>query len=301
MPFDVEDVRRWMPVTQYVGGAEHAILHLLYSRFVTKVLHDAGLVDPVEPFASLLNQGHVLNQGKAMSKSLGNGVALGEQLDEYGVDAVRLTMVFAGAPEDDIDWADLSPGGMRRFLARALRLATDVQDGPVDDDLRRLTHRTVDDCRRLLDASRFNVVVARVMALVSAARRAIDAGSDAREAVEVVAVLLSLVAPYTAEEMWEALGHEPSVASAGWPDGGPDAAGRRDRRGRRAGRRRAARPPRGADDHGRRRAGRAGPGTSGGPARDRRPRGATDRGASAPAGERRDSVTSGGRRYPKTS
>ena len=221
MPFDVEDVRRWMPVTQYVGGAEHAILHLLYSRFVTKVLHDAGLVDPVEPFASLLNQGQVLNQGKAMSKTLGNGVALGEQLDEYGVDAVRLTMVFAGAPEDDIDWADLSPGSMRRFLARALRLATDVQEGPVDDDLRRLTHRTVDECRRLLDASRFNVVVARVMALVSAARRAIDAGSDAREAVEVVAVLLSLVAPYTAEEMWEALGHEPSVASAGWPEVDP--------------------------------------------------------------------------------
>ena len=175
MPFDVEDVRRWMPVTQYVGGVEHAILHLLYSRFVTKVLHDAGLVDPVEPFASLLNQGQVLNQGKAMSKSLGNGVALGEQLDQFGVDAVRLTMVFAGPPEDDIDWADLSPAGMQRFLARALRLArTSVR--PSDDDLRRLTHRTVHDCEALLEASRFNVVVARVMELVSAARRAIDRG-----------------------------------------------------------------------------------------------------------------------------
>ncbi|WP_426593673.1 class I tRNA ligase family protein [Cellulomonas sp. McL0617] len=217
VPFDVEDVRRWMPATRYVGGVEHAILHLLYSRFVTKVLHDAGLVDAVEPFASLLNQGQVLNGGKAMSKSLGNGVALGEQLDRYGVDAVRLTMVFAGPPEDDIDWADLSPARMRRFLARALRLARDVRPGPADEALRRTTHRTVHDCEELLEASRFNVVVARVMKLVSAARRAIDRGSDAREAVEVVAVLLSLVAPYTAEEMWEALGHEPSVASARWP------------------------------------------------------------------------------------
>lgn len=217
VPFDVEDVRRWMPATQYVGGVEHAILHLLYSRFVTKVLHDAGLVDPVEPFASLLNQGQVRNGGKAMSKSLGNGVALGEQLDRFGVDAVRLAMVFAGPPEDDIDWADVSPAGMQRFLSRALRLARDVGPGTADDVLRRVTHRTVHDCAQLLEASRFNVVVARVMELVSAARRSVDAGSDAREAVEVVALLLSLVAPYTAEEMWEALGHEPSVSSAPWP------------------------------------------------------------------------------------
>lgn len=217
VPFDVEDVRRWMPATQYVGGVEHAILHLLYSRFVTKVLHDAGVVDPVEPFASLLNQGQVRNGGKAMSKSLGNGVALGEQLDRFGVDAVRLAMVFAGPPEDDIDWADVSPAGMQRFLSRALRLARDVGPGTADDVLRRVTHRTVHDCAQLLEASRFNVVVARMMELVSAARRSVDAGSDAREAVEVVAVLLSLVAPYTAEEMWEALGHEPSVSSAPWP------------------------------------------------------------------------------------
>ena len=152
-----------------------------------------------------------------MSKSLGNGVALGEQLDLFGVDAVRLTMVFAGPPEDDIDWADLSPAGMQRFLARALRLARDAGPGSPDEDLRRTTHRTVRDCEELLEASRFNVVVARVMELVSAARRAIDRGVDARETVGVVAVLLSLVAPYTAEEMWEALGHAPSVASAGWP------------------------------------------------------------------------------------
>ena len=105
---------------QYVGGVEHAILHLLYSRFFTKVLHDMGMVDFVEPFPALLNQGQVINQGKAMSKSLGNGVNLGEQIDQYGVDAVRLTMVFAGPPEDDIDWADMSPGRVAEVPAARL-------------------------------------------------------------------------------------------------------------------------------------------------------------------------------------
>ena len=125
-PFDPERVRDWMPAAQYVGGVEHAILHLLYSRFFTKVLHDMGLVDFVEPFEALLNQGQVINQGKAMSKSLGNGVNLGEVIDEYGVDAVRLTLVFAGPPEDDIDWADVSPAGSLKFLQRAWRLSGDV-------------------------------------------------------------------------------------------------------------------------------------------------------------------------------
>ncbi|EIV94948.1 leucine--tRNA ligase [Frankia sp. QA3] len=235
VPFRPEDARRWMPAAQYVGGAEHAILHLLYSRFVTKVLHDLGMVDVVEPFATLLNQGHVINGGRAMSKSLGNGVKLGEQLDRYGADAVRLAMVFAGPPEDDIDWADLSPAAMQRFLARALRLADEV--GPATslpapssppsapaggDDLRRTVHRTVRDIEGLLAADRFNVVVARVMELLNVTRRTLATGLGAREAavreaVETFAVLLSLFAPYTAEEMWERLGHEPSVSDAAWP------------------------------------------------------------------------------------
>ena len=136
-----------MPVAQYVGGVEHAILHLLYMRFFTKVLFDMGLVDFVEPMRRLLNQGQVINQGRAMSKSLGNGVDLGAQIDAFGVDAVRLTVVFAGPPEDDIDWADVSPAGSLKFLQRAYRLATDVTsavgapsaDG--DPALRRETHR----------------------------------------------------------------------------------------------------------------------------------------------------------------
>ncbi|MGZ4537350.1 MAG: leucine--tRNA ligase, partial [Nocardioidaceae bacterium] len=227
-PFDVDAVRRWMPAHQYVGGVEHAILHLLYSRFFTKVLHDMGMVDFVEPFTALMNQGQVINQGKAMSKSLGNGVDLGAQIDEYGVDAVRLTLVFAGPPEDDIDWADVSPGGSLKFLQRAWRLSGDVTSAagtPADGgdvDLRKVTHKTVHEAEQLLDSHRFNVVVARVMELVNATRKAIDSGCGpadpaVREAVEAVAVMLSLVAPYTAEEMWARLGHEPTVAKAGWP------------------------------------------------------------------------------------
>jgi leucyl-tRNA synthetase len=227
-PFDKEAVQRWLPVDQYVGGVEHAILHLLYSRFVTKALHDLGYLDFVEPFTRLMNQGEVINEGKGMSKSLGNGVDLGEQIREFGVDAVRLTLVFAGPPEEDIDWADVSPGGSLRFLQRAWRLTGDVTS-PVgtpadggDVELRKVTHKVIRDAGQLLDSYRFNVVVARVMELGNATRKAIDTGPGAadpavREAAETVATILSLVAPFTAEEMWARLGHQPSVAHAGWP------------------------------------------------------------------------------------
>jgi leucyl-tRNA synthetase len=217
-----------MPAHQYVGGVEHAILHLLYSRFFTKVLHDMGMLDFEEPFQALMNQGQVINGGKAMSKSLGNGVNLGDTIDEFGVDAVRLTMVFAGPPEDDIDWADLSPAGSLKFLQRAWRLSGDVTSAPGtsaeggDVALRKVTHKTVHDAEALIDSHRFNVMVARIMELVNATRKAIDTGCGpddpaVREAVETVAIMLSLVAPYTAEEMWSRLGHEPTVARAGWP------------------------------------------------------------------------------------
>jgi leucyl-tRNA synthetase len=227
-PFDVEQVRRWMPIENYFGGAEHAVLHLLYFRFFTKVLHDMGMLDFVEPTKSLINQGQVINQGNRMSKSRGNGVDLGEQIDNFGVDGVRLTMVFAGPPADDIDWADMSPGGSLRFLQRAWRMAHDVTSAPGADpttgdvELRRFTHRVIDEATELIESFRFNVMVARIMELVNVTRKAIDSGPGpedpaVREAAEVTAILLSLVAPYTAEDMWEALGHEPTVALAGWP------------------------------------------------------------------------------------
>ncbi|HET9126994.1 MAG TPA: class I tRNA ligase family protein, partial [Propionibacteriaceae bacterium] len=231
-PFDPADVARWMPVDQYVGGVEHAILHLLYMRFFTKVLRDMGMVDFDEPMLRLLNQGQVINEGKAMSKTLGNGVDLGLEIDQFGVDAVRITVVFAGPPEDDIDWADVSPASSLKFLQRAYRLATEVSSAPGADPasgdvaLRRVTHRTIAEITQLIESQRFNVAVARTMELVNATRKAIDTGAGAgdpavREATAFVAQSLSLVAPYVAEEMWEALGLPPSIATSRWPTPDP--------------------------------------------------------------------------------
>ena len=227
-PFDPQTIREWGAVDMYVGGVEHAILHLLYARFFTKVIRDLGLIEHGEPFKALMNQGQVLNGGKAMSKSLGNGVNLGEQLDKFGVDAVRTTMIFASPPEDDVDWADVSPAGSQKFLARAWRVAQDVTSEPGvdaasgDANLHKLVARTVHDVKQLLDSGKFNVVVAKTMELVNATRKAIDSGPGGadpavREAAETIAILLSLYAPYTAEDMWHALGHDNPVLTAGFP------------------------------------------------------------------------------------
>jgi len=226
--FDLEEVKTWLPVDQYVGGVTHAILHLLYSRFFTKALFDMGLVDFTEPFTRLLNQGMVIMDGSAMSKSRGNLVRLSDELERHGVDAIRLSMVFAGPPEDDVDWADVSPSGSVKFLNRAWRLSGDVTSKAGVDfksgdvALRKTTHKALHDISFAVESFRFNVAVARIMELVNATRKAIDSGCGpadpaVREATETVAISLSLIAPYTAEEMWERLGHKPSVALAGWP------------------------------------------------------------------------------------
>ena len=228
LAFDKKAVETWLPVDQYVGGVTHAILHLLYSRFFTKVLNDLGLLNFNEPFTRLLNQGMVLMDGSAMSKSRGNLVKLSDELDKHGVDAIRVSLVFAGPPEDDVDWADVSPAGSLKFLNRAWRISQDVSS-KIDIDfktgnleLRKVTHKTLADIELAVESFRFNVVIARIMELVNATRKAIDSGcgaSDAavREAAQTIAVALSLVAPYTAEDMWEKLGHKPAIANAGWP------------------------------------------------------------------------------------
>ena len=226
--FDKKGVETWLPVDQYVGGVTHAILHLLYSRFFTKVLHDLGHLNFIEPFTRLLNQGMVLMDGSAMSKSRGNLVRLSDELASHGVDAIRLAMVFAGPPEDDVDWSDVSPSGSVKFLNRAWRISGDVTSAPGADfskgnlELRKITHKSLHDIGFAVESFRFNVAIARVMELVNATRKAIDSGCGAadpavREAAEAIAISLSLVAPFTAEEMWEILGHKPAVALAGWP------------------------------------------------------------------------------------
>ncbi|GAB3388762.1 leucine--tRNA ligase [Humibacter soli] len=225
--FDPAEVEKWAPVDQYVGGVEHAILHLLYSRFITKVLFDLGYVSFTEPFTSLLNQGQVILNGSAMSKSKGNLVEFADELRQHGADALRVTLAFAGPPEDDIDWADVSAAGSAKFLARAWRVAHDVTSSPDvewrsgDVALRRVTHRLLADAPGLVEQFKFNVVVARLMELVNATRKAIDSGpgpKDAavREAAEVVTLVLNLFAPYTAEDMWQTLGYEPTVAAQVW-------------------------------------------------------------------------------------
>ena len=226
--FDQKAVETWLPVDQYVGGVTHAILHLLYSRFFTKVLHDLGMLSFTEPFTRLLNQGMVLKDGSAMSKSRGNLVKLSDELDTHGVDAIRVSLVFAGPPEDDIDWSDVSPAGSLKFLNRAWRISQDVTSKPGIDftkgdlQLRKITHKAISDIELAVESFRFNVVIARIMELVNATRKGIDSGCGAndaavREAAEAIALSLSLVAPYTAEEMWECLGHKPAIAKAGWP------------------------------------------------------------------------------------
>ena len=231
--FDVDTLRRWAPVDEYVGGVEHAILHLLYARFFVKVLHDMGMLDFTEPFRRLTNQGQVIMAGAAMSKSKGNLVNLQEEIAKYGPDAVRLTMLFAGPPEDDIDWADVSPTGSVKWLARVWRLADDIAttgrgSDPTtgDAELRAVVHKLVADATEQTDHKRYNVAIARLMELTSALRKAVDAGAGdspagaaaVREGAEALARMLSIFAPFAAEEVWERLGNEPSVVQSGWPE-----------------------------------------------------------------------------------
>lgn len=230
--FDPTMASRWAPVDSYIGGVEHAILHLLYARFITKVLFDMGLIDFTEPFSNLINQGMVLLDGAKMSKSKGNLVLFEEELDAYGADALRVGLAFAGPVEDDKDWADVSTTGAQKFLARALRIAHEVSS-PVDvvfaggdAALRRATHKLLADAPGLVEQTKFNVLVARLMELINVTRKTIDGAAGpadpaVREAAETVAVMLDLIAPHTAEEMWEILGHEPSVGLVTWRSADP--------------------------------------------------------------------------------
>jgi leucyl-tRNA synthetase len=225
--FPAREADRWAPVDSYIGGVEHAILHLLYARFITKVLFDMGLVDFTEPFSSLINQGMVILGGSKMSKSKGNLVLFQEELEAHGADALRVALAFAGPVEDDKDWNDVSTTGAQKFLARAWRVAKDVASDPDvvwaegDPALRRITHRLLADAPGLVEQTKFNVVVARLMELVNATRKTIDSGAGAadpavREAAEATAMILDLFAPHTAEEMWEILGYSGFVGLVPW-------------------------------------------------------------------------------------
>ncbi|MFT5564043.1 MAG: leucyl-tRNA synthetase [Myxococcota bacterium] len=222
---------RFMPVDQYTGGVEHAILHLLYSRFVTKAMRDRGHLVADEPFQALLNQGQVILDGKAMSKTLGNLVVPAEVYDRLGADTLRGTMLFASPPEDDIDWADVSPDGMHKWLSRIWRLSIEhinaggaaAVDGGSPDDvtaLRKATHTAISEVSGEMEARKYNVAIARMMTLtnaVMAAQRAGVAGSAVHEAMTSLQLLLAPICPFITEELWGRLGRAGSVHDQSWP------------------------------------------------------------------------------------
>ena len=228
-PFDSERVAGWMPVHQYTGGIEHAILHLLYARFFTKVLYDLGMVGFTEPFTSLLNQGMVVMHGAAMSKSRGNLVEPSEIIDEHGADVARLTMLFAGPFEDDVDWADVSPEGMARWVQRVWRATqAAVAEPPAgepgwpdDPELARLAHRTTAAVTDDLERFRFNTAISKLMVLSNGLADAVRAGrgspAQRRDAAERLVLLLAPLAPFVSEELWRVLGSSGSVHQASWP------------------------------------------------------------------------------------
>ncbi|HEV3504564.1 MAG TPA: class I tRNA ligase family protein, partial [Actinomycetes bacterium] len=229
-PFAPERVARWMPAQQYTGGIEHAILHLLYARFFTKVLYDLGMVSFTEPFTSLLNQGMVVMHGAAMSKSRGNLVEPSEIIDEHGADVARLTMLFAGPFEDDVDWADVSPEGMARWVQRVWRTVHAAvaeppagQPGwPEDPELARLAHRTTAGVTDDLERFRFNTAISKLMVLSNGLADAVRAGratpAQRRDAAERLVLLLAPLAPFVTEELWRGvLGGSSSVHQTGWP------------------------------------------------------------------------------------
>jgi leucyl-tRNA synthetase len=242
--FERQAADYWMPVDQYIGGIEHAVLHLLYARFYTKVLRDLGLVKVDEPFQALLSQGMVIKDGAKMSKSKGNVVDPDDLIRTFGADTARLFSLFAAPPEKDLDWNDHGVEGASRFLNRVWRFvlqhAEAVRAAPVvtvataeAKAFRRTIHETIarvtDDIERDFH---FNTAISAVMELVNAlyafeaaAPDRMAAGERAallREAIETVLLLLGPFSPHVTEELWEHLGHTESLFKQPWPT--PDAA-----------------------------------------------------------------------------
>jgi leucyl-tRNA synthetase len=237
-PFDPELANHWMAVDQYTGGVEHAILHLLYSRFFTKVLHDAGMLDTTEPFTRLFNQGMVKRFGQVMSKSLGNGVSIDELASVQGADAGRLYEMFIGPPEEDVEWNESGLNGIGKFLQRVWRLVLESESVAAEGGgtaakvdatvLRRKVAQTVGKVTEHFDELRFNTAVAFLMELTNTMQDFLMSGG-ARDAewnstVRTLLKLLNPLAPHVCEEMWERLGEQGMLADAQWPSFDPAAA-----------------------------------------------------------------------------
>ena len=234
LPFAKDKVDFWMKngVDQYIGGVEHAILHLLYARFFTKVFHDFGMCATDEPFQNLLTQGMVLKDGAKMSKSKGNIVSPEDILNQYGADTARLFILFAAPPDRDLEWNDRAVEGCYRFLNRVWRLVVDYYlsdetgnvDAAAEKDLRRLTHTTIK--RVTEDVSKrfnFNTAISAIMEMVNGLYHFRETSGQkvtpaVREAIETLMLLLAPITPHIAEEMWEKTGHTESIHLQKWPD-----------------------------------------------------------------------------------
>ncbi len=246
LPFDPKKVAYWAPVDFYSGGIEHAILHLIYSRFFSRVFHDLGMIDHTEPFTHLLTQGMVLKDGAVMSKSKGNVVDPDSMIQKFGSDALRLYVMFVAPPEKEVEWTDTGLEGSFRFLSRVWRAADQWRSealqvaGPIDHgslsaaerSLRRKTHDTIRRVTIDIDVrQQMNTAVSAMMELVNElygfadkGERSAQAAKVAREAIESLIVMLSPFAPHTMEELWQMYGHAGGLVTARWPAFDPDVA-----------------------------------------------------------------------------
>ena len=232
--FDSELVNKWMPVDQYIGGVEHAIMHLLYARFFTKALKKVGMVDFDEPFKNLLTQGMVLMDGSKMSKSKGNTVSPLEIIDEYGADTARLFVLFAAPPERDLDWSEQGVEGCFRFLNRVYRLVDELKDivksnaeikvsTKEDKAMRYTIHSTLKKVTgELSEKFGFNTAIAALMELINEMYKykELDTRNDGiiKEGIEIIITILAPFTPHMGEELWEMIGKEGSIFDISWPE-----------------------------------------------------------------------------------
>ena len=230
--FDTTHANRWAPVDQYIGGIEHAILHLLYARFICRVLYDFEMVDFEEPFTKLFNQGMITHYSESsgriekMSKSRGNTVSPDELIDAMGADTERVYTLFLGPAEEEVEWNEEAVNGAYRFLNRIWRLQDRLEElpetGSADDDLERERHRAIKRVSEDMERFKFNTAVAALMELVNAMSKAVEEGQTSRECGErcfdTLVTLLHPAAPHLSEELWEMRGHESGLLATSWPE-----------------------------------------------------------------------------------
>ncbi|MEM4282272.1 MAG: leucine--tRNA ligase [Candidatus Woesearchaeota archaeon] len=212
-PFNAAAVRYWMPVDQYIGGIEHAVGHLIYARFFTKVLNELGFIDFDEPFISLFNQGVVYKDGKKMSKSYGNTVTQEEVSKKYGIDTARLFLLFVAAPEKPIEWTEEGIEGMHRFVKRVIGLVEKANSSlSPSPEIEHHTNKTIVEVTEDIDKFRFNLAIIKLMSLVERLEK-----EPYQKGIEVLLKLLSPFAPHICEELWERLGKSDFLSVAEWP------------------------------------------------------------------------------------